>query len=358
MKHESDEVATSLRIQTASIMDETEAITPASEDETDQEVIEDESSLFAQLVPKDEEGLVEEIDDSESAADRMQLIRYDPLRHYLLEISKYEPLNQDEEQRLARLLRDHQDRNAARKLVTSNLKLVVKVAFLYNKVYANLMDLIQEGNLGLLQAVKKFDPDRGTRLSTYATWWIKAYIIKFILDNFRIVRVGTTNDRRKVLMNLRKEKRKLEAQGIAASPQLIAQALDVSEEDVVAVENSIQSSDLSLDQTVADDSEASYLDRLASTEALIDERMAAGELKDFIDAKLNKFSSDLSEKERIILQQRLLAEEPLTLQAIADKYGVTREAIRISEKRLVEKIKGYMQEAFRDIGEVRFSLVD
>ena len=338
-------------------MDETEAITPI-EDEVDHEVIEDESSLFAQLVPKDEDGLVEEADDSLDPADRMQLIRYDPLRHYLLEISKYEPLSQDEERRLARLLRDQQDRDAARRLVTSNLKLVVKVAFLYNKVYSNLMDLIQEGNVGLLQAVKKFDPDRGTRLSTYATWWIKAYIIKFILDNFRIVRVGTTNDRRKVLMNLRKEKRKLEAQGITASPQLIAQALDVSEEDVVAVENSIQAYDLSLDQKVTDDSEFSYLDRLTSTEELIDERLAAGELKEFIDTKLSEFSNGLSAKEQIILQQRLLAEEPLTLQAIADKYGITREAIRISEKRLIEKIKDYMKGALRDIRDVRFSVGD
>jgi RNA polymerase sigma-32 factor len=339
-------------------MDETEAITPQVEDDIDQEVIEDESSLFAQLVPKDEDGLAEEIEESQDSADRMQLIRYDPLRHYLLEISKYEPLNQDEEQRLARLLRDHQDRDAARRLVTSNLKLVVKVAFLYNKVYANLMDLIQEGNVGLLQAVKKFDPDRGTRLSTYASWWIKAYIIKFILDNFRIVRVGTTNDRRKVLMNLRKEKRKLEAQGITASSQLIAQALDVSEEDVIAVENSIQSYDLSLDQKVSDDSEASYMDSLTSTEQLIDERLAAGELKELIETKLSEFSNGLSEKEQLILRQRLLAEEPLTLQAIADKYGVTREAIRISEKRLVEKIKDYMKEALRDIRDVRVSLGD
>src|SRR5262245_57653122 len=339
-------------------MDETEAITPPVDDEVDQEAIGDETTLFAQLVPKDEDGLVEEIEESQDAADRVQLIRYDPLRHYLLEISKYEPLSQDEEQRLARLLRDQQDREAARKLVTSNLKLVVKVAFLYNKVYSNLMDLIQEGNVGLLQAVKRFDPDRGTRLSTYATWWIKAYIIKFILDNFRIVRVGTTNDRRKVLMNLRKEKRKLEAQGIAVSPQLIAQALNVSEEDVIAVEKSIQSYDLSLDQKIGDDSESTYLDSLASTEQLIDERLASGELKEFIDARLSEFSEGLSERERIILQQRLLAEEPLTLQAIADKYGVTREAIRISEKRLVEKIKAYMKEALGDIREMRFSLGD
>jgi RNA polymerase sigma-32 factor len=321
------------------------------------EAVEDETALFEQLLPKDEES-PDEVPQPEVSSDQSQLIRYDPLRHYLLEISKYEPLSADEEQRLARLFRDHQDKEAARRLVTSNLKLVVKIAFLYNKVYSNLMDLIQEGNVGLLQAVKKFDPDRGARLPTYATWWIKAYIIKFILDNFRIVKVGTTNARRKVLLNLRKERARLEAQGIMATPKLIAQALDVSEEDVIAVEKSVQSYDLSLDQKISEDSDINYLDRLVSTEELIDERLASGELKEFIDKKFQEFASTLSEKERIILQQRLIAEEPLTLQAIADKFGVTREAIRISERRLIEKIKTYMKGAFRDIREVRFNLVD
>ena len=287
-------------------------------------------------------------------ADRTELARYDPLRHYLFEISKYQPLTQDEEQRLARLLRDKQDPNAARRLVTSNLRLVVKIAFLYNKVYSNLMDLIQEGNIGLLQAVKRFDPDRGTRLPTYASWWIKAYIIKFILDNFRIVRIGTTNDRRKVLMNLRKERRRLEAQGITATPKAIAEALDVSEDDVIAVEKSIDAHDISLDEKVSDDSNLYFLETLASTEKLIDDKLAVGELKQFIDEKFREFASTLSKKDRTILQKRLIAEEPLTLQAIADKFGVTREAIRISEKKLIEKIKTYMKKALRDVREVNF----
>jgi RNA polymerase sigma-32 factor len=333
-----------------------ETVTPEGEDQIKWETIEDESSVVEELlVPKDEEDVEDVI---ESPSDRLQLIRYDPLRHYLLEISKYEPLSPEEEQRLARLFRERQDKEAARRLVTSNLKLVVKIAFLYNKVYSNLMDLVQEGNVGLLQAVKKFDPDRGTRLPTYATWWIKAYIIKFILDNFRIVRVGTTNDRRKVLLNLRKEKARLEAQGITATPQLIAQVLDVSEEDVVAVEKSVQSYDLSLDQKLSEDSDTSYLETLASTEEMIDEKLAAGELKNFIDSRFREFASSLSEKDQIILQQRLIAEEPLTLQAIADKFGVTREAIRVSEKRLIEKIKNYMKGAFQDIRDVRFSVAD
>lgn len=321
------------------------------------EVVDGQHSLLEQLLVPKEEGEWDEVS-GESAEDRLHLIRYDPLRHYLLEISKYEPLSFEEEQRLARLFRDHQDKEAGRQLVTSNLRLVVKIAFLYNKVYSNLMDLIQEGNVGLLQAVRKFDPDRGTRLPSYAGWWIKAYIIKFILDNFRIVKVGTTNDRRKILLNLRKEKRRLEAQGIAASPKVIAEALDVSEEDVVAVENSVQSYDLSLDESIWDGSDTKYLDTLASTEQLIDEQLAHGQLKEFMDAKFQEFSGTLSEKDQMILKDRLIAEEPLTLQAIADRFGVTREAIRVSEKKLVEKVKIYMKKAFQDIKEVKFDLSD
>ena len=318
------------------------------------ETPEDNANVLGQVLAlKEDEEPQMSLEDSE----RVELVRYDPVRHYLLEISKYQPLTAGEEQRLARLYRDSQDREAARRLVTSNLKLVVKIAFLYNKVYANLMDLIQEGNLGLLQAVRKFDPDRGTRLPTYASWWIKAYIIKFILDNFRIVRVGTTNDRRKLLlMNLRKEKRKLEAQGIAPTPRLIARNLNVSEGDVIDVENSIRAHDLSLDATTSGDSDLYYLETLASTEDLIDEKLAAGELKSLIESKFAQFSEDLGERDRVILQQRLIAEEPLTLQAIADRYGVTREAIRVSEKKLVERVKDYMKEALKGVPEVDFKL--
>ncbi|PYV39810.1 MAG: RNA polymerase subunit sigma-70 [Acidobacteria bacterium] len=331
---------------------------PRENNSESEEQVQDEAELIQELLAPKEEEESKEITAMEPGSDHMGLIRYDPLRHYLLEISRYEPLSYEEEQRLARLFRDKQDVNAARKLVTSNLKLVVKIAFLYNKVYSNLMDLIQEGNIGLLQAVKKFDPDRGTRLPTYASWWIKAYIIKFILDNFRIVKVGTTNDRRKILFNLRKERQRLEGQGITVTPKMIAEALEVSEEDVIAVENSIQGQDVSLDEKISADSNNYYLDTLASTEQLIDEKLAAGELKELIDAKFQEFAATLSKKEQIILQDRLIAEDPLTLQAIADKFGVTREAIRVSEKKLVEKIKTYMKKAFRDVREVDFQLAE
>jgi len=332
---------------------------PKQEESLDQfELDHEEDSLITGLLAPKEDSPDDavEVEDAEDHESHLGLARYDPLRHYLFEISRYEPLTQEEEQRLARLFRDGKDLSAARRLVTSNLKLVVKIAFLYNKVYANLMDLIQEGNVGLLQAVKKFDPDRGTRLPTYASWWIKAYIIKFILDNFRIVKVGTTNDRRKVLLNLRKEKRRLENQGITTTPRMLAEALDVSEEDVVAVQKSIESHDISLDEKISSDSNLYFLETLASTEELIDDRLAAGELKQFIDDRFKEFACTLSEKDRTILQERLIAEEPLTLQAIADKFTVTREAIRISEKKLVERIKTYMKKALQDVREIDFQL--
>jgi RNA polymerase sigma-32 factor len=136
--------------------------------------------------------------------DSTEIARYDPLRRYLNEISRFTPLNRDEEHQLAIHYQETGDREAAYRLVTSNLKLVVKIAMIYHKVYRNLLDLIQEGNLGLIQAVKRFDPFRGTRLPTYAAWWIKAYILKFLLDNSRMVKIGTTNARRKILMNLNK----------------------------------------------------------------------------------------------------------------------------------------------------------
>ena len=168
----------------------------------------------------------------EHGPDTAELARYDPLRRYFLEISRFPTLTRGEEQSLAKAYRETGDREAAYRLVTSHLKLVVKVALIYHKVYRNLLDLIQEGNLGLLQAVRRFDPSQGTRLATYAVWWIKAYILKFLLDNTRMVKIGTTNTRRKILMNLNREKRELEAKGIVSTARLLARNLGVDESEI------------------------------------------------------------------------------------------------------------------------------
>ena len=304
------------------------------------------------------ESLLEPKGPEPTPPDQGKLARLDPLRKYLLEISKFEPLTKEEETRLAVLYREQGDEQAAYRLITSNLQLVVKIARLYNRVYSNAVDLIQEGNIGLMEAVKRFDPYREARLPTYASWWIKAYIIKFILDNFRIVRVGTTNQRRKLLFNLRKEKEKLRLQGIDPTPALIAKRLNVSQEDVREVEKSIEFSDLSLDATVGDgESSIRYLDTLEATEEMIDENLARGELQDLFNQEIKEFSTTLNDRQKTILYDRLTAESPKTLQKIAAQYGVSREAIRLTEKALVNKIKEHMQEAFKNVTDYEFGLM-
>ncbi len=289
--------------------------------------------------------------------DQAKLSRLDPFRRYLLEISQFEPLSPEEERRLALRYREKEDQDAAYRLVTSNLRLVVKVAMIYHSVYFNVMDLIQEGNIGLIEATKRFDPYKGARLPTYASWWIKAYIIKFILDNFRIVRVGTTNERRKLLFNLRKEKERLRLQGIEPTPARIAKQLNVSVENVKDIEQNMESSDLSLNSYVNEDQSIQYVDTLRATEELVDERIARGELQKLFSDKIQEFAQTLSEREQYILSERLIAQEPKTLQEIANRFGVTREAIRLNEKGLVKKIKNYMQDSLSKVTDIEFSLL-
>jgi RNA polymerase sigma-32 factor len=302
------------------------------------------------------------LDDSIESAeiprtDSTEIAKYDPLRRYLAEISRFTPLNRDEEHKLALHYQETGDRETAYRLVTSNLKLVVKIAMIYHKVYRNLLDLIQEGNLGLIQAVKRFDPFRGTRLPTYAAWWIKAYILKFLLDNSRMVKIGTTNARRKILMNLNREKRELESKGIVPTSKLLAENLGVDEQELRDVEQGMSGPDVSLDAPIGkDDGDARYIDTLRIMEQNIDEKIAQGEFREMLEKKFADFAETLSEREREILTRRLIADEPETLQQIADRYGISREAVRIAEKKLVAKLKKYMIESFGDVREIEFHL--
>lgn len=290
-------------------------------------------------------------------AESDKLAPYDPLRRYLYEISKYNPLTREEEHDLAVLYRKTGDREAAYRLITSNLKLVVKIAMIYRKLYRNLLDLIQEGNVGLLQALKRFDPFRGTRLPTYAAWWIKAYILKFLLDNTRLVKIGTTNERRRILMNLNREKRELEAKGITPTAQLLAESLGVDENEILNVEQGMAGSDVSLDAPIGGDGNSvRYVDTLHLMEESVDDKIAQGEFRDMLQSKFAEFEKTLSERELIILKRRLIAEEPETLQQIADRYKISREAVRVAEKKLIAKLKKYMTDSFKDVLEVEFNL--
>ncbi len=312
-----------------------------------------------------EETLAEQLVVPESTNDMMdyavkgptELAPYDPLRRYMAEISRFVPLSREEEHELAVKYHETQDRETAYRLVTSNLKLVVKIAMIYHKVYRNLLDLIQEGNLGLIQAVKRFDPYRGTRLPTYAAWWIKAYILKFLLDNARMVKIGTTNTRRKILMNLNREKRELEAKGIAPTSKLLAENLGVDEQELREVEQGMTGMDISLDAPIGnDDGDTHYIDTLRLMEQSVDEKIAQGEFRELLEKRFAEFADTLSEREKVILTRRLIADEPETLQELADRYGISREAIRVAEKKLVAKLKKYMIESFGDVREIEFHL--
>jgi RNA polymerase sigma-32 factor len=314
----------------------------------------DEESM-EELLPSDEPMEIEEAELPQS--DSTEITRYDPLRRYLAEIGRFTPLSREEEHTLAIHYHETGDRETAYKLVTSNLKLVVKIAMIYHKVYRNLLDLIQEGNLGLIQAVKRFDPYRGTRLPTYAAWWIKAYILKFLLDNSRMVKIGTTNARRKILMNLNKEKSELESKGIVPTSKILADNLGVDEKELREVEQGMSGSDISLDAPVGtEDNDMRYIDTLRLMEQGVDEKIAQGEFRDILEKRFAEFGETLSEREREILTRRLIADDPETLQQIADRYGISREAVRVAEKKLVAKIKQYMIDAFGDVREIEFNL--
>ncbi len=322
-----------------------------------EENIEDIETQAESLPLEESEAEPEGVGEQSIEVDSTKLTTYDPLRRYLLEISRFLALSKEEEHRLAVEYHKTGDREAAYRLVTSNLKLVVKIAMIYQKVYQNLLDLIQEGNIGLIQAVKRFDPYRGTRLTTYATWWIKAYILKFLLDNARMVKVGTTNARRKILMHLGREKRELEARGIIPTSKMLAENLGVSEAEILDVEQAMTGPDISLDAPAGgSESESPYVDTLNLMVQSVDDKIAQGEFREMLERKFKDFSTTLSDRERVILQERLIADAPQTLQQIADKYSISREAVRVAEKKLVAKIKKYMIESFGDVREIEFNL--
>ena len=273
----------------------------------------------------------------------------DPLQAYMAEVTRHPLLSREEELQLARRLRETGDVQAAYRLVASNLRLVVKLAHEYHRNPLSLLDLIQEGNIGLMQAVKKYDPERGVKLSSYAAWWIRAYILRYIMDNWKMVKLGTTEAQRKLFFKLRQEQEKLLREGFEASPKLLAERLSVSEQDVVEMDQRLGNDELSLDAPLGDDSKGSRADRLLpSGSQPVDERLGGEQLKVLFREKLAEFARTLEGKERFIFEQRLTADEPLTLQDIGDKYGVSRERARQIEAALIGRMREYMREQIPD----------
>lgn len=277
----------------------------------------------------------------------------DPFRRYLAEIRRYAPLDREEERELARRFRDTGDQESLFRLITANLMLVVRIAMSFRRAARNLLDLVQEGNVGLMYAIDKFDPELGVRLPTYASWWIRAYMVKFMLDNFRLVRVGTTNARRKLLYNLRKEKARLEQLGYEAGPRQLAERFGVSEEDVEEVQKALSSHDLSIDAPVDQDEEGHGAgDWLPSGGPSVEEDVARQELQERVERVLAKFREDLGDRERAILDERILSDDRATLQVLGDRFGTTREAVRQAEVRLMKRLREYVRQEMGDLGDI------
>ena len=288
-----------------------------------------------------------------SDAEETSLVPSDSLSRYLAEIRRYALLTPEEEHELAVQYKEEGDVQAAYRLVTANLRLVVMIARGYQRAFQNLIDLIQEGNVGLMDAVRNFDPYRGVRFPSYAVWWVRAYIIRYIMNNWRMVKLGTTQAQRKLFFNLKKEKDRLEAEGFTPAPKLLAQNLGVKEREVVEMEQRMAGRDLSVDAPIdAEDEAATFLDFLADPTANVEDTVSTTEYRGVIGRKLAAFAETLDGKEAVIFNERLLAEEPLTLQEIGDRYGITRERVRQLESRLKRKLKTYLVSELPDLTDV------
>lgn len=273
----------------------------------------------------------------------------DPLTQYVREISRYKLLTLEEEENLLKELQETGDIEVAKKLVLANLRLVVKIAIEYRSAWQNVMDLIQEGNIGLMKAVSKYDGTKGAKLSYYASWWIRSYILKFILDNFRLVKIGTTNEQKKLFFNLMKEKERLIGLGFSPDNKMISESLGVSEKAVAVMDRRLSQggSELSLEAKL-DENGPSLADILTDKEELsMDEKLGDLQGVEILKDQLQNFLGGLKERDREIFEMRLLSEVPASLQSIADQYGVSRERIRQIEERLIGNLKVYMSEFIR-----------
>lgn len=271
------------------------------------------------------------------------------LNYYLKEVNKFPPLQENEEFELAKRIREHDDKNAAFRLVTSHLRLVVKIAMDFQKKWMNnVLELIQEGNIGLMKAVQKFDPDRGIKFSYYAAFWIKAYILKFIMDNWRMVKIGTTQSQRKLFYNLGKEKQRLENLGFDPNAETLSKNLDVTEEDVVEMTQRMGQHDVSLDISYGEDNSTTRLDMLPALEQSVESKLAREEVSESLQKHLKTIIPQLNSKEKEILNKRLLESSPVTLKDIGDKYGITRERVRQIESRLLKKLRKHLSHEIKD----------
>ncbi|WNM57170.1 RNA polymerase factor sigma-32 [Candidatus Nitrospira allomarina] len=275
------------------------------------------------------------------------------LSRYLAEVRRYPFLSKEEELQLFHEYQTLGTRESAVKLILANLRVCVSIASEYGLAGIDQMDLIQEGNVGLLQAMKKFDPTKNVRFYAYAAWWVRAFVLRYLLNNFRLVKIGTTQEQRRLFYNLRREKAKLERQGYVPDPKLLADRLNVRERDVVEMDQRLGSWELSLDQPMTSDGEGTFHDLLPSTQAPIDDQLADTQLRLLFRKKLAEFAQTLSEREEDILRNRLLSESPVTLEDLGRKYLITKERTRQLEAKIIKKLRELMKKDIQDFEHLR-----
>ncbi len=336
--------------------DEQDGAAESDQSDAEPREVDDEGLTEGQPEAISDDGDVEHVPAARQATASAPIERFDSLSAYLREIQRHPLLRPEETQALAERFVTSQDAEVAARLVTANLRLVVKIAYEYRRAYRNIMDLIQEGNIGLMQAVKRYDPYRGVKLSSYAAWWIRAYILRFILNNWRLVKLGTTQAQRKLFFNLRKKRAELQALGIDPTDAEIAKQLNVPENEVTEMDARLQASERSLDAPIGDgDGRAtSKIDTMPSQIEGPEALMADSELQGLLKEKLAAFRHTLvgKDKDIAIFDERLVADEPLTLQELGDRFGISRERVRQLEQRLTGRLRDYLRDEMGDAVEV------
>ena len=311
------------------------------------------------LEPEVEPEVEEKEEEPEAEASFPVPADLDLVQRYIREANRFALLTPEEEKSLSSRYHETGDQESGSHLITSNLRLVIKIALEFQKYWMkNLLDLIQEGNIGLMHAIKKFDPYRGIKLSYYASFWIKAYILKFIMDNWKLVKIGTTQSQRKLFYNLKREKEKLRALGFEPGPKLLADALNVREEEVIEMDQRLGGWELSLDAPLKEGSDEYHKNFLPTTEPQVEEVLAQAELKGIFRQKLAEFRRELNEKELDILDLRLLADKALTLQEIGARHQISRERVRQIEDRLIKRMRQFLKSEIADWEDYRSPLGD
>ncbi|MGQ0811151.1 MAG: RNA polymerase factor sigma-32 [Nitrospiraceae bacterium] len=275
------------------------------------------------------------------------------LQQYLAEVRRYPYLSKEEELRLFHEFHVQGNRDAAVKLIMANLRVSVVIASEYLHTGADHMDLIQEGNVGLMHAIRKFDTAKNVRFYAYAAWWARAYILRYLLNNYRLVKVGTTQDQRRLFYNLKKEKAKLEREGFAPDTKLLADRLNVRERDVIEMDQRLGNWELSLDQPLGPEQEGTLLDVLPTQQRAADEQLADTQLRDLFRQKLTEFIKTVDERDEDILRNRILSETPLTLEDLGAKYGITKERTRQLEARIIKRLQDYIKRKVKDFDLLR-----